>query len=295
MDNGATVSLCSLGFIERLGRLADITESSEHRLLSFTGEPVDPYGIIKLSVRFGEQKFKNIPFYVADLGVDQAIILGQSFWIKQRSVLYNNLGSYAFYLNGRRVPLLDNQNGDEAVNRVLLAPEVIKPPNVVNNQDPMKNSYLNQEATIFREVTLDPHQRSLIKVRLSESAPTGQQVLLQQADPHIRFPDQTGTVLEGQMPGKHTRACVNNPNCLHGRSYKFTYLMVENVSGNLLRIQADKVIAIVSKAYKAHIASIRRSIHKTVAEGLPDHFDKDRVTTLLKLLGGKCPDQPHCE
>ena len=143
---------------------------------------------------------------MADLSEDNAVILGQDFWRKQRTILYNNLGQYAFYLNGRRVPLLANDNSEKVVNRVLLTPEVIptptrgKPPvSHANDPDSTDESFLNKEVTAFRELTLDPHQKVIIKVQLPKDAPAGQQVLLQQIDPQLRFPDQRGTVLEGQM------------------------------------------------------------------------------------------------
>ena len=135
-------------------------------------------------------------------------------------------------------------------------------------------------------------QHAVIKVRLPDKAPTGRRVLIEHVDPRVFFHDQDRPVMVGHEHGKHSRSCANNRTCKHDRQYKFALITVENRSGGYLKISVDKTIALASLSYKAHTASIRRSIQKVIAAGLPDYFDPKRVALLVKMLGGKTPDQP---
>ena len=296
IDHGASVTLISLSLVEQLNKQDEVTESLEVTSLvgAFSGTTEEPFGEIKLNFTIGDQQFHNVAFLIADLQESDTIILGQSFWQQQRSVLRNTMGSYAFYLNGKKIPVLADSK-EKSVNRVVLKPET--PPSLTEGRTLStlgQDSFVNQEVTVYREVTIGPHRKLLVKVLLPDKAPAGQKVLIEEVGPPVSFHDQFETVLTGQEYGKHDRSCLKQT-CRHGKSYKFTYITVENKTGEWQTLRPGKVIGLASQSQKAHVASVRRSVQKAVAQGLPDYFDKDRVAHIIRLLKGKCPDQPRAE
>ena len=92
--------------VRKLKKEDDIVEGAPYELTgAFSGEPELPYGEVTLDFGIGNQMFKYT-FCIAELTNPDCIILGQDFWKEQNTVLKNNFGQYAFWLNGQRIKVI---------------------------------------------------------------------------------------------------------------------------------------------------------------------------------------------
>ena len=103
VDSGVTTSLIHLEMVERLGLLNEVKEGVDYELAgAFDGSNSLPHGEVMLDFNIGRQSF-TWNFTVANLANKHTLILGQDFWQDQNTVLKNNFGDFAFFLNNKRI------------------------------------------------------------------------------------------------------------------------------------------------------------------------------------------------
>ena len=100
INNGAAINLISLQMVKMLGKQEEVIELPRAvDLVSYSGEKASPLGEIKLSIKIGSQKFKKIPFLVAELHAPDTITIGQQFcnsFTCTKNISNNNIFSDIF-------------------------------------------------------------------------------------------------------------------------------------------------------------------------------------------------------
>ena len=294
VDTGSELSILDNSLVEKLGLTEKVVTEVGYTVKgAFDQQASEPAGEVDIPFTIGTSRFCH-PFTVTQMSNPKIVILGLDFFEKNSYHLSYQNGQACLTINNKKIPVVPRYSVNhsarvEAIHLKPIDPSLPAPPSPDN------------EARVFRKITILPHATALVKMHLPKSAPDDGSILVEMmntAPSGTFFPDVKAKVLHGSGHAKHGRSCLesgegSSSGCIGCADYKFVVIRVRNTSGSAVILPQNCRIATFSSIVTGKQSDVRRSFHLAVKENPQSFKDPKRVTLIMALLGDRCPDRPH--